>query len=80
MTLTKKELTQNFIHNLHDALAMQFNKFLSIESSLISSSFRRVGFIPNSEAAKSSMSFVQRPQKNIDLKISSEEDHPELSC
>tara|TARA_B100001175_G_scaffold143163_1_gene121536 strand:+ start:239 stop:418 length:180 start_codon:yes stop_codon:yes gene_type:complete len=58
---------------------MQFNKFLSIESSLISSSFRRVGFIPNSEAAKSSMSFVQRPQKNIDLKISSEEDHPELS-
>jgi hypothetical protein len=58
---------------------MQFNKFLSIESILIISWFRRVGFVPNSEAAKSSISFIQRPQKNKDLNISSEEEHPELS-
>jgi len=56
------------------------NQYLSMESGLNFSCLSIVGFTSNNGAVESLISIIHRSNKNIDLKISSEEDHPELSC
>ena len=56
------------------------NQYLSMELGLNFSCLSIVGFAGNNGGVESLISIIHRSNKNIDLKISSEEDHPELSC